>query len=36
MRHSDVRITMNTYGMAERIAMRQDHWQIVRIALGNA
>ena len=33
MRHSDVRVTMNVYGTADRTAMREAHGQIVRMAL---
>jgi integrase len=36
MRHSDVRVTMNVYGLADQTAMRQAHGQIVRMALAQA
>jgi integrase len=36
MRHSDVRVTMNIYGAADRKAMREAHGQIVRMALAQA
>jgi integrase len=36
MRHSDVRVTMNTYGTADREAMRKAHSKVVHLALATA